>query len=86
MVIFDQPDGRQRLTRLASASVGDQARGMRWADGPIRFIVDSIDCGDQQTGTVWVSGEGSRQPGAGSPYGLWGALGSRDCSESLDAS
>ncbi|MEM8911793.1 MAG: DUF1559 domain-containing protein [Planctomycetota bacterium] len=119
------------LPNLATASVGDQARGMRWADGAglytgmntirppnaavciaggdrgigmlppssrhsngchvllgdgaIRFIVDSIDCGDQQTGTVWISGEGSRKPGAGSPYGLWGALGSRDCSESLEA-
>jgi prepilin-type N-terminal cleavage/methylation domain-containing protein/prepilin-type processing-associated H-X9-DG protein len=44
------------------------------ADGSVRFISETIDCGDLTTG----------QPNAGvSRYGVWGALGSKDGGESV---
>lgn len=46
-------------------------------DGAIKFITESIDSGDQNAGTVIVGGTGGHIPGAASPYGLWGALGTR---------
>ncbi len=42
------------------------------ADGSVRFISDSIDAGNQGLPQV-LSGP--------SPYGVWGALGSRDGGE-----
>ena len=47
------------------------------ADGAVRFITDSIEAGDQNIGTVYGGGNGVRAPGSASPYGLWGALGTR---------
>lgn len=45
-------------------------------DGAIRYITDSIDAG-QDIGSVYYAGTGPRAPGQESPYGLWGALGTR---------
>ncbi|MDR1922833.1 MAG: DUF1559 domain-containing protein [Planctomycetaceae bacterium] len=39
-------------------------------DGSVQFISDTIDCGDMSTGFPAQSGE--------SPYGIWGAMGSRN--------
>ena len=50
-------------------------------DGAVIFITDSIDAGDIANGTVWRFGTGNREPGSPSPYGLWGALGSRAAKE-----
>jgi len=47
------------------------------ADGSTRFISDSIDTGNL--------GVGQAATGAMSPYGVWGALGSKDGAESLSA-
>ncbi|MCC9602451.1 DUF1559 domain-containing protein [Stieleria sp. JC731] len=52
-------------------------------DGSIQFITDSIDSGDQsqapvQTRGPWLLG------GSPSPYGIWGALGTRDTGEVID--
>jgi prepilin-type N-terminal cleavage/methylation domain-containing protein/prepilin-type processing-associated H-X9-DG protein len=50
-----------------------------FADGSVRFISDSIDAGDPRQPTVYV---GSTQPpGSESPYGVWGALGTRASGE-----
>ncbi len=46
-------------------------------DGSVIFITESIDAGDPSVGTVVRWGTGIRGPGAPSPYGLWGALGTR---------
>jgi prepilin-type processing-associated H-X9-DG protein len=43
------------------------------ADGAVRFVTDSIEAGNSDSGTVIRGGEGSRTPGSRSPYGLWGA-------------
>ena len=46
-------------------------------DGAVKFITDSIESGDKTHGNITWNGTGSRSPGSQSPYGLWGALGTR---------
>nr|WP_236623699.1 H-X9-DG-CTERM domain-containing protein [Rhodopirellula baltica] len=43
------------------------------ADGAVKFITDSIESGNQNRATLPKAG----QPGEKSPYGLWGALGTK---------
>jgi hypothetical protein len=50
-------------------------------DGAIRFVTDSIAEGDVHHENVWLMGTGESAPGSASPYGLWGALGTRASSE-----
>lgn len=53
------------------------------ADGAVKFITDSIEAGDSNNGTVRQLGVGAPEPsfptiaGSQSPFGLWGALGTR---------
>lgn len=51
-------------------------------DAAVRFISESIDSGDQ-AGTIAV-GSANYQPGLESPFGLWGALGTRNTKEVTD--
>ena len=53
------------------------------ADGAIKFITDSIDTGDLESGTVIRGGTDQRAPGSKSPYGLWGSLGTRANDETI---
>ncbi|TWU62785.1 MULTISPECIES: DUF1559 domain-containing protein [Crateriforma] len=55
------------------------------ADGSVHFISDTIDAGDQTKGPVSAnSGDPNRSlPGDPSPYGVWGALGTRNMRESV---
>ncbi|QDV84850.1 DUF1559 domain-containing protein [Planctomycetes bacterium TBK1r] len=53
------------------------------ADGAVIFITDSIEAGSRNQGDVWLSGTGDRAPGNESPHGLWGALGTRASSETI---
>ncbi len=48
-------------------------------DGSVHFINESIDVGDITAGEV--SGQSNQPSGGVSPYGVWGALGSRSGSE-----
>ncbi|TWT65152.1 DUF1559 domain-containing protein [Allorhodopirellula solitaria] len=50
-------------------------------DGAVKFITDSIEAGNSQAGMVWRNGTGTQAPGSKSPYGVWGALGTRASSE-----
>lgn len=56
------------------------------ADGAVVFMTDSVDGGDNRLGTVIVGGTGPRSPDSPSPYGLWGALGTRASAEAIDES
>lgn len=47
------------------------------ADGAVKFVTDSIEAGNSNAGTVRLGQTGARAPGSMSPYGLWGALGTR---------
>ena len=58
------------------------------ADGAVIFITDSIEAGDQNhvaygrdngDGRGWEGGAGRE-----SPYGLWGALGTKNAKESIE--
>lgn len=60
-------------------------------DGAVSFITDSIDAGDQGAsdlgaGTVIRGGVESRAAGSPSPYGVWGALGTRSSAETAETS
>jgi len=54
------------------------------ADGAVVFLTDSIEAGDPTNGSVFVFGRGNRAPGSPSPYGLWGALGTRNAQETIE--
>ncbi|WP_083435013.1 DUF1559 domain-containing protein [Rhodopirellula islandica] len=60
------------------------------ADGAVRFITESIESGDQTSDSPGYANNQSVQtaahlrPGAESPYGLWGALGTRASREIID--
>ena len=55
-------------------------------DGAVRFVTDSIDAGDQNSPQVRIGGvaSGFLEPGTGSPFGLWGSLGTRASKEVID--
>jgi hypothetical protein len=53
-------------------------------DGAVIFITDSIEAGSRNQGDVWLNGTGNRVPGSASPHGLWGALGTRASSETIE--
>lgn len=46
-------------------------------DGSVIFLADTIEAGDIHDTNVWSGGTGASVTGAKSPYGLWGALGTR---------
>ncbi len=53
-------------------------------------MTDSIDTGDQNAGTVFVTdagvqGVGASPVGSASPYGVWGAMGMRASKEVIGA-
>ncbi|TWT95513.1 DUF1559 domain-containing protein [Neorhodopirellula pilleata] len=49
-------------------------------DGAVKFITDSIEAGNSKAAMI----RRTVQPGAESPYGLWGALGTRSSREVID--
>ena len=55
-------------------------------DGAVKFITDSIEAGNSSNPMVWLGGTAAtnNQPGAKSPYGLWGALGTRASKEVIE--
>ncbi|MBB3205950.1 prepilin-type N-terminal cleavage/methylation domain-containing protein/prepilin-type processing-associated H-X9-DG protein [Rhodopirellula rubra] len=53
------------------------------ADGAVKFITDSIEAGNSRAESVWLNGNGDAAPGSQSPYGLWGALGTRAAKETI---
>lgn len=52
-------------------------------DGAVIFMTDSVEAGTSNAGTVLDGGTGTRAPGQESPYGLWGALGTKDSGETI---
>jgi prepilin-type N-terminal cleavage/methylation domain-containing protein/prepilin-type processing-associated H-X9-DG protein len=58
-------------------------------DGAVKFVTDSIEAGDSNNGTVRQAGVATPEPskptiaGSQSPFGLWGALGTRAASETV---
>lgn len=56
-------------------------------DGGVKFVTASIDAGNRQNPMVINGGTGANNnaPGSQSPYGLWGALGTRASNELVGA-
>ncbi|GAA5505763.1 DUF1559 domain-containing protein [Novipirellula caenicola] len=54
-------------------------------DGAVKFITDSIEAGNSSNPVVFQGGTAANnnQPGAKSPYGLWGSLGTRASRETI---
>jgi prepilin-type N-terminal cleavage/methylation domain-containing protein len=53
-------------------------------DGAVIFITDSVEAGDSRAGAIRLGLTGARAPGKKSPYGLWGALGTRGAKEKIE--
>ena len=53
-------------------------------DGAVVFMTDSVESGNQRSGMVWLNGTGPQAPGSKSPFGLWGSLGTRASSETIE--
>lgn len=55
-------------------------------DGAVKFITDSIEAGNSSNRNVWAGGNAANnnEAGSDSPYGLWGALGTRASKEVID--
>ena len=51
-------------------------------DGAVKFITDSIEAGNSRSPMVWENS--ANPPGAQSPYGLWGALGTKANKEVIE--
>lgn len=53
-------------------------------DGAVIFMTDSVEAGDPRHGGVRLGQAGPRAPGSKSPYGLWGALGTKASKETVE--
>jgi prepilin-type N-terminal cleavage/methylation domain-containing protein/prepilin-type processing-associated H-X9-DG protein len=56
-------------------------------DGAVVFITDSIEAGNARSPQVWLNGANTNPfngPGAQSPFGLWGSLGTRANGETIE--
>ncbi len=49
-------------------------------DGAVVFMTDSVEAGNSRAENIWRN----NMPGAQSPYGLWGALGTRAAKEPIE--
>ena len=78
-------DGFQDLALVHLDSFVNPGRvSILMGDGAVIFMTDSVEGGDQRHQMVWLRGTGGSAPGSQSPYGLWGALGTRASKEPID--
>ena len=89
------PPNREQCAWAGTASEGIFPPGSRhqggchvlMADGAVVFITDSIEAGNSSSAQVVVGtpgGVGGLPPGSASPFGLWGALGTRASRETIE--
>ncbi len=79
--------GVNNIGNYATAGVGSRHQGgghVLMADGAVKFITDSIEAGNSRAGNVFNGGVGVQLQGSMSPYGLWGALGTRASKEVIN--
>lgn len=79
------------LGTFMTATVSSRHQGgghVLMGDGAVIFMTDSVEAGDSRAPNVWHNGMNvgppSNRPGSESPYGLWGALGTRASSETIE--
>jgi len=89
------PPNREQVTWAGVHSEGIFPPGSRhqggchvlMSDGAVVFMTDSVEAGDSYSAQVVVGtpgGVGGLAPGSASPFGLWGALGTRASSETIE--
>tara|TARA_R110002049_G_scaffold27321_2_gene94186 strand:+ start:364685 stop:365968 length:1284 start_codon:yes stop_codon:yes gene_type:complete len=82
--------GASRSGSFSTSSRHQGGAHVVMGDGAVKFITDSIDAGDPFNATVQNPGSAipmpssATTPGSPSPYGLWGALGTRANREVID--
>ncbi|TWT91326.1 DUF1559 domain-containing protein [Neorhodopirellula pilleata] len=69
---------------IATSSQHQGGTHVLMGDGAVKFITDSIEAGSSTGGMVHSGGSGTQSAGSPSPYGLWGALGTRSSEEVID--
>ncbi len=82
--VRNNADGNHGFWSMSSRHKG--GAHVLMGDGAVIFITDSIESGDQTEPTVCRDGPSgfTNIAGVPSPYGLWGALGSRAQGETID--
>ena len=71
---------------LSVASYHQGGAHVLMSDGAVKFVTDSIEAGNAERGTVTsnhTAHPNYSPAGSASPYGLWGALGSRGAKETI---
>ncbi len=77
--------GRAADELIGSASSRHQGGAhVLMGDGAVKFFTDSIDTGSGIGQVFWDHTSGPTVPGSPSPFGLWGALGTRANKEVID--
>ncbi|KLU02444.1 putative transmembrane region and signal peptide protein [Rhodopirellula islandica] len=74
---------------MSASSLHGEGAHVLMADGAVRFASNSIDAGDQESPTVaegHLDGGKTLPPGSPSPFGVWGAMGTRASQEVFDRS
>ena len=72
---------------LSASSQHQGGAHILMGDGAVIYMTDSIEAGNSSAGNVWLNGmsvDPSNTPGSASPYGLWGALGTRANKETIE--
>ncbi|TWU38877.1 hypothetical protein Q31b_39550 [Novipirellula aureliae] len=73
-----------RLAHVPASSRHQGGVHVLMADGAVKFITESIDAGNQNSASVGPDSQYNLAPGSPSPFGLWGALGTRASKETID--
>ncbi|MCC9641109.1 DUF1559 domain-containing protein [Rhodopirellula sp. JC740] len=81
--VHDGGDGNHSGVISSAGSRHSGGAHVLMGDGAVKFITDSIDTGNLESPTVCRNAPGL-PAGSQSPYGLWGALGTRDVKEVID--
>ena len=77
--------GDETTIGTLTASSRHQGGGhIAMGDGSVIFMTDSVECGYSSGGSVILGGKGQNAPGSPSPFGLWGALGTRNQHELIE--
>ncbi|EMI40373.1 DUF1559 domain-containing protein [Rhodopirellula sp. SWK7] len=80
------PSGQNHAKEVVASPSSRHQGGVHvlMGDGAVKFITESIESGNKTAEMVTQRGTGGASPGSESPYGLWGALGTRASREVID--
>ncbi len=76
--------GAEGRGAISTSSLHQGGTHVLMMDGAVVFLTDSVDTGDITTPPVKLNRTGVSAPGAPSPFGVWGAMGTRANQEVSD--